>query len=237
MATTAAGIVKELKPLGSDSYKKILRNHGIPEPVLGVKIEHLKKIQKQIKKDYRLALDLYDTGIYDARYLAGLVADASKMTKKDLRRWIDTANCGPLCEYTVAWVAAESPYGRDLALEWIDSPKEQVAAAGWSTLSGLVALKDDEELDLTELKRLLQRVEKEIHTERNTVRYAMNNFVISVGSYVKPLTEAATKSAKKVGPVEVNVGNTACKVPFAPDYIKKVQDRGSVGKKRKTVRC
>lgn len=234
---TATEIVSELKPLGADSYKKILRNHGIPEPVLGVKIEYLKKFQKRIKKDYRLALDLYDTGIYDARYLAGLVADESKMTKKDLQRWIDSANCGALCEFTVAWVAAESPHGRELALEWIDSPKEQVAAAGWSTLSGLVALKEDDELDLTELKGLLQRVEKDIHKERNTVRYAMNNFVISVGSYVKPLTDAATKTAKKVGQVEVDMGGTACKVPFAPDYIKKVQDRGSIGKKRKTVRC
>jgi 3-methyladenine DNA glycosylase AlkD len=234
---TAVEIVNKLKPLGADSYRKLLHNHGVPEPVFGVKIEELKKFQKRIKKDYRLALDLYDTGIYDARYLAGLVADESKMTKKDLRRWIDTANCGPLCEYTVAWVAAESRYGRELALEWIDSPKEQVAAAGWSTLSGLVATKDDAELDLPELKRLLKRVEKEIHQERNTVRYAMNSFVIALGSYVKPLTDAAVKTANKIGPVEVDMHGTACKVPFAPDYIKKVQDRGSIGKKRKAARC
>jgi 3-methyladenine DNA glycosylase AlkD len=234
---TAAEIVDELKPLGADSYKRILRNHGVPEPVLGVKIEELKKFQKRIKKDYRLALDLYDTGIYDARYLAGLVADESKMTKKDLKGWIAAANCGPLCEYTVAWVAAESRYGWELALEWIDSPKEQVAAAGWATLGGIVALKEDDELDLSELKSLLQRVEKDIHQERNTVRYAMNNFVIAVGSYVKPLTDAAVKTAEKTGSVEVDMHGTACKVPFAPDYIKKVRDRGSIGRKRKTVRC
>src|SRR5688500_9815650 len=234
---TAAEIVNELKPLGAASYKKVLHNHGIPEPVLGVKIEELKKFQKRIKKDYRLALDLYDTGIYDARYLAGLVADESKMTKKDLQRWIETANCGALCDHTVAGVAAESRYGRELALEWIDSPKEQVAAAGWSTLSLLVATKDDAELDAAELKRLLGRVEKEIQRERNTVKYAMNGFVIAVGSYVKPLTDAAVKTAKKIGPVEVDMGDTACKVPFAPDYIKKVQDRGSIGKKRKAARC
>jgi hypothetical protein len=48
-----------------------------------VKVEELKKIQKQIKKDYQLALDLYDTGVYDAMYLAGLIADDLKMSKKD----------------------------------------------------------------------------------------------------------------------------------------------------------
>ena len=57
---TAKAILAELKPLGSDGYKKVLRNHGVPEPFFGVKIEELKKIQKRIKVDYRLALELYD---------------------------------------------------------------------------------------------------------------------------------------------------------------------------------
>ena len=84
---TAAEIVDKLKPLGAASYRKILHNHGVPEPVFGVKIEELKKFQKRIKKDYQLALDLYDTGIYDAMYLAGLIADDRKMTVDDLRRY------------------------------------------------------------------------------------------------------------------------------------------------------
>jgi hypothetical protein len=63
---TAHEIVEEIKPLGSEGYKKTLLNHGAKEPCLGVKIGDLKKIQKRVKKDFRLALDLYDTGIYDA---------------------------------------------------------------------------------------------------------------------------------------------------------------------------
>src|SRR5256885_13077547 len=114
---TAAEIVQELKPLGSESIKKVLLKHGIKEPLLGVKVEELKKIQKRIKRDYRLALDLYDTGVYDAMYLAGLIADDARMTKKDLQRWAEDANCASLSEYTVAWVAAESHHGRELALE------------------------------------------------------------------------------------------------------------------------
>src|SRR5438105_1008367 len=105
---TAAEIVKELKPLGSESIKKVLLKHGIQEPLLGVKVDELKKIQKRIKKDYQLALDLYDTGIYDAMYLAGLIADDRKMTKKDLQHWVDQATCPALCGFTVAWVAASS---------------------------------------------------------------------------------------------------------------------------------
>lgn len=234
---TAAEIVNELKPLGTETYKKVLRNHGVREPFFGVKIEDLKKIQKRVKKDYQLALALYDTGIYDAMYLAGLIADDAKMTKKDLRRWLDRANCGALCEYTVPWVAAESNHGRELALEWIESEKEDVATAGWATLNSLVSITDDADLDLAELKRLLQRVQKTIHQQPNRVRYVMNGFVIAVGGYVKALTEQALQTAAKIGRVEVDMGNTACKVLDAAEYIQKVQNRGTIGKKRKSAKC
>src|SRR6476661_3452194 len=123
---SAKEILKELEPLGSEGYRKILANHGVTGPCYGVKIEHMKKIQKRIKKDYRLALDLYDTGVYDAMYLAGLIADDERMTRKDLKHWINKAHCPGLAEYTVAWVAAGSPHGWEMALEWIDSPKERM---------------------------------------------------------------------------------------------------------------
>jgi 3-methyladenine DNA glycosylase AlkD len=234
---TADEIVRQLESLGTDSYKNVLLKHGIQEPLFGVKIEELKKIQKRIKKDYHLALALYDTGIYDAMYLAGLIADDAKITKKDLRQWIDKANCFSLGEYTVPWVAAESPHGRELALEWIESKKELTAACGWATLCSLVAIKDDGELDGAELKQLLQRVEKTIHQQPNRVRYTMNNFVISVGCYVPALTDAALQTAARLGRVSVDMGDTACKVPSAAEYIQKVQKRGAIGKKRKTAKC
>ena len=120
---TAKEILAELKPLGSDSYKKVMSNHGVKEPFFGVKISDLQKIQKRIKKDYQLALDLYDTGNYDAMYLAGLIADDARMTKKDLQRWLANATHSPLASFTVPWVAAGSPHGWELALEWIDSKK------------------------------------------------------------------------------------------------------------------
>jgi 3-methyladenine DNA glycosylase AlkD len=234
---TAHDILAELEPLGHDSYKKVIFDHGVKEPCFGVKIEDMKKIQKRIKHDYQLAKDLYDTGVYDAMYLAGLIADDAKMTKKDLKQWIEKAYCGMLSEYAVPWVASGSPHGKELALEWIESKKPNVAAAGWSTLSSIVATKDDADLDLPLLKKLLQRVGKTIHQQPNRVCYVMNGFVIAVGSYVASLTDLALKTAAAMGPVSVDMGGTSCKVPSAGDYIKKIQKRGAIGKKRKTAKC
>jgi 3-methyladenine DNA glycosylase AlkD len=234
---TAADILAELKPLGHESYKRILLNHGAKEPFYGVKIEDLKKIQKRIKKDYQLALDLYDTGMSDAMYLAGLIADEDRMTKKDLQHWVERAYFPLMSESTVAWVAAESNHGHEMALKWIESKKENIASCGWATLSSLVGITADEHLDLDELKKLLERVSKTIRQQPNRVRYAMNGFIIAVGSYVKALTDTATKTAKQIGEVSVDMNGTACKVPDAAEYIQKVAKRGSIGKKRATAKC
>ena len=234
---TAQQVLDELKPLGSESYKTVMRNHGVREPFFGVKIEELKKFQKRIKKDYELALELYDTGVYDAQYLAGLITDDERMTRRDLNRWLARANSGPIAEYTVAWVAAGSAHGRELALEWIDSDEERVAAAGWSTLSSLVAVKPDADLDLPALKRLLRRVRDTIDEQPNHARYAMNGFVIAAGSHVPALTEFALEVGEAIGAVTVDMGDTSCKVPSAPEYIRKVQKRGAIGKKRKSAKC
>ena len=234
---TAKEILEEMKPLGRESYKRVLSNHGVKEPCFGVKIEDLKKIQKRIKTDYRLALELYDTGNYDAMYLAGLIADDARMTKGDLQRWVERAEGGALSGMTVPGVAAGSRHGRELALKWIESGKDFVAAAGWATLGRLVSIKDDAELDLRELAGLLDRVQKTIHRAPDAVRYEMNGFIIAVGSFVRPLTHKALEAGEKIGRVTLDMGETSCQVPFAPDYIRKVEKRGAVGKKRKSAKC
>ena len=234
---TAQQIVSEIEPLGTEGYRRVLRNHGVTGPLFGVKIEELKKYEKAIKKNYQLALDLYDTGIYDAIYLAGLIADESKMTKDDLRGWLDKASSDVVAEFAVAWVAAEGPQGWDLAREWIDSPDEKAQVVGWGTLSSLVAVRDDASLDIPALRGLLERISSTIHGQPDRVRYKMNGFVIALGSYVGELTDEALRAGEEIGKVHVDMGKTDCKVPFAPDYIRKVADKGRIGKKRKSARC
>jgi 3-methyladenine DNA glycosylase AlkD len=232
----AQAILRELKPLGRESYKKVIMKHGVREPCLGVKIEDLKRIQRRLGMDYHLALELFDTGVYDAMYLAGLLADDARMTERDLQYWVEAAY-GPISKATVPWVAAGSPSAMTLALKWIESGKESIAAAGWGTLGSLVSVKPDEELDLAVLKTLMKRISATVHGAPNDVRSEINGFLIAAGCHVAALTDLAIKWGGKIGPICVDVGNTACKVPFAPDAIDKVKRRGAIGRKRKTAKC
>jgi hypothetical protein len=169
-------------------------------------------------------------------YLAGLIADDAKMTKKDLQKWVENATWGAVAEFTVPWVASASQHGREIALKWIESKNEAIASAGWQTYSSMVAIKEDADLDLAEIKSLLQRVAKSIHQQPNRVKYVMNGFVIAVGCYVKPLHKLAVDTANGIGKVAVELVG-ACKIPFAPDHIKRFEARSAIGKKRKSPKC
>ena len=230
-------IMQQLQQMGNESTKKVLMKHGAREPFFGVKIEDLKKIVKKTKTDYSLSLGLYNTGNSDAMYLAGLIADPGRMTREDLNDWADKAYWYMLSEFTVAWVASESPYGLELALQWIDSGKENIASSGWATLASIAAISNDSDIDKELFTGLLERVSKTIHTDKNRVRHTMNNFVITVGGYCTHLSADAIQIASTLGKLQVDMGGTACKVPDATEYIKKMHKRNLLGKKRKSARC
>lgn len=234
---TVEEVMQQLEAMGTEQTKKTYLRHGAKEPFFGVKIGDMKKLVKEVKRDQDLALALYDTGNYDAMYLAGLTVDPKRMTKERLQSWAGGANWYAPAEYTVAGIAAESDFAMELAREWLDAEEELLTVCGWSTYSNYVSITPDEKLDLDEIQRLLQRVKETIHEERNRVRYVMNQFVISIGAYVPALHEKALEVAKTIGKVHVDVGQTACKVPLATEYIQKIEERGKIGQKRKTCIC
>lgn len=230
-------IMNELALLGTEQTLKTMKNHGAVEPIYGVRIGDMKPILKRHKNDHELALELFKTGNSDAMYLAGLMSKPALMTPEVLDEWINGATWHMISEYTVAWNAAESPCKFEMARKWIESDDELTADAGWATWGCILALTPDDQLDEQEIDQLLDRVEREVHSAPNQVRYVMNGFVIAVGSYYPPLAAKAMEVGKRIGKVKVNMGNTECKVPYPPDYIQKVWDKGLLGRKRKEVRC
>ena len=223
--------------MGSEQTKKTFLRHGAREPFFGVKVGDMKTIVKRVKKDHALSMALYDTGNSDAMYLAGLIADERKISKSDLRHWVEKAYWYMISEYTVAWVASESPYGWELALEWIESDREQTATAGWATLASWCTIRPDSSLDMDYLRKLLDRVANSIHQAPNRVRYTMNGFVMACGICVAPLSDYAVATAEKIGQIYVDMGDTSCKVPLAAAYIQNAKEKGKIGHKKKMARC
>lgn len=231
-------VMHELEEMGSEQTRKTYKRHGFKEPMYGVKIGDLKKLAKKIKKDHELGLELYRTGNYDAKYLAQYIVEPKKMSKEILDEWVNAADGYSLSEYAVSAVAAESPFALECIRDWIKCTgdnSEAVKAAGYSTYSYYISMIPNEQLDLDEISSLIKEIGTKIHSEQNRVRYTMNGFVISVGTYIPELLDQAIATAEAIGKVSVDMGDTSCKVPLAKEYIQKVHASDKGGKKRKSV--
>lgn len=230
-------MMDKIKELGSEQIKNILMNHGIKEPLYGAKIGDLKKLVKYVKKNDMLARELYNTGNYDAMYLAGLSISPKGMTKDEVEGWLEKAYCTAISVSIVSNVAAESNFALELARKWIKSDNEIIESCGWSTISNYISITEDELINMDEIIELLNIVETDINSNKNIVRYNMNGFVISVGIYIKELNERALEVAENIGNVKVDLGTTSCKVPVAKDYIQKAISMNRIGRKRKSCIC
>jgi hypothetical protein len=138
---------------------------------------------------------------------------------------------------TVPVVAVEHPDAIATGLRWIDAKEELTATAGWCTLANAVSIFPDDKLPLKVIEKLLTRLAKEVSKAPNRVRGAMNSFLICTGTYCAPLAEKALETARRIGKVEMDVGDTACTVPDAEPYILKCRRGAPVAPKKKTARC
>ncbi len=207
-----------LEKAGSAQTKKTYARHGAVEPMFGVSFATLKTLYKRIKVDHELALALWNTGNYDARNLAVKIADPARMTPADLDKWAKTPN-QPMCHSYVASLAVEGPHGRSRADAWLSSSDEALRGAGWCLVAAL-AMRDTS-TPSSWFEARLSEIEKSIRTAPNSHREAMNQAVIMIGCRDASLRKAATAAAKRIGKVEVDHGDTACKTPDAVSYIEK----------------
>lgn len=231
-------VMDYLESKGVPNTVKIYKKHGATAgPLFGVKVSDLKPLQKKYKKNLDLSLALFETNNSDAMYLAALIADPKKMDKETLMKWVHQAWWYMIREYAVAWTISESNYAIEIINECIESDDDGVGSIGWAALNSYVSITPDEDMDMDYLRKRLKQVEETIHSKTNRVRYTMNGYVISLASYVPELNADAKATAKVIDKVEVFMGETSCKVPYAPEYILKVEARGRIGIKRKGAVC
>jgi 3-methyladenine DNA glycosylase AlkD len=214
--------LRQLEALGTEQNRKVYRRHGVGENAYGVSYAALEKLKKAIKKDHALAVELWATGNHDARILATMIADPRKMTGEDLDAWAE--GLGNSVETDAfSKLAAGSPLIRQKIDRWTEADHEWIESAGWNLLAHL-ALKDGGAPD-DDFEKHLAVIERDIHTRKNRVRYAMNSALIAIGGRNETLMRKALAAAARIGKVAVDHGETGCKTPEAADYIQKMLTR------------
>jgi 3-methyladenine DNA glycosylase AlkD len=219
--------MRALEKAGSAQTRKTYARHGAQEPMFGVSFATLKTLVKRIGVDQELALALWATKNHDARTLAVKIADPALIRSAELDRWASESRVRMCCGY-VAMLAAEGPHGPVKAREWLASSNEALRGAGWTLIGHMASL--DEKTPDDWFAKQLAHIEKSIRSAPNAEREAMNMALISIGGRSAALRKAATAAAKRIGIVEVDHGDTACKTPDAEAYIAKTWERAEAKK-------
>lgn len=216
-------VMNELKALGTAQNRKVYKRHGAGEDLFGVSFANLNKLQKKIKIDHELAEKLWASGNTDAQSLATMIIDPKLADEDFLERMVKEISYYTLVDIFVRNIASKSPYARKKMESWVKSKDEWVGRAGWMLLS-ILAMQDKDLTD-QQLEMYLKTIEKNIHKAKNRTREAMNSALISIGIRNDRLEKSAIAAAKRIGPVEVDHGETACKTPDAVAYIQKARAR------------
>ena len=219
----AQAILATLKKLGKPQTAAIYKRHGSGDDVFGVLTSEIAKLQKKIKVDHVLAMELWKTGNAEARILALQIADPEQLTPADADGLVKDGQVRFLSCY-LSGLLAHSPIAEATMLAWIKSPDECRREIGYGVLG--VRLKDDpDSISDGDTEEILATIEKEIHRSPNWARHAMNGALISIGIFKPALREKAIEAAKRIGKVEVDHGETSCKTPEPVAYIRKAAKR------------
>jgi 3-methyladenine DNA glycosylase AlkD len=230
-------VMQELQALGKERMKKLYIANGAREELFGVATGEMKPLAKKIKKNQVLAEQLYRTGNYDAMYFAGIIAEPEAMTEADFERWIDGAYFYMVSDYVVAVTLAEAHIAQQVADKWIASGEELKMSAGWSCYCWIIGSRPDHVCSESKIASMLDLAEHTIHNSPERTKYAMNQFVYTVGISYVPLHDLAVKTAHSVGPVEYKRENKEATILLASGMIQQAIDKGRIGFKRKHVRC
>ncbi len=227
--------MKALKSAGTAQNRKVYARHGVQGPMFGVSTANLTKIKKDAlrlpgprpryaKHAHELAVELWDSGNHDARALATTLADPEQMTSSQLDRWMrECDNRG--IEGALVGLTARTRFAQSKMKKWRKSRQELTAAGGWNLLVEIAQA--DRDLPDAFFVPYLQEIRETIHDAQNRARYAMNNAVIAIGGRSPALRRRAIAAARKIGPVEVDHGETGCKTPDAVPYIERIWERKS----------
>ncbi|MDA1053507.1 MAG: DNA alkylation repair protein [Planctomycetota bacterium] len=214
-----------LEAMGTAQNVKVYKRHGAGDNLFGVSFANLNKLKRQIKVDHRLAAELWKTGNTDAMSLATMIADPAELTAASADEWLKDVSYGLLADL-LGGVVAKSKHGLGKFKKWSKSKNENTRQCGYGVLAHMLRDDASQVTDEVCLETLI-RIENEIHASPNRARQAMNGALMSIGIY-KPQRQAqAITTARRIGRVEVDHGETGCKTPDAEAYIKRAAARSA----------
>jgi 3-methyladenine DNA glycosylase AlkD len=170
---------------------------GVPvHDRFGVPVPEIRRLARRVGTDHEMALELWRTGMAEARILACLVADPARVTADQLARWARQLKSWDVCDAFASFLVRPSPMAATAARDWPAREEEFVKRAGYVVIASL-AVHDKAASDAV-FRRLLQVVVRHARDERNFVRKAVSWAIRQIGKRNFALNREAIAAARKL---------------------------------------
>lgn len=193
----AGRVVLRLRTMSNAANVRGMMRFGIsPHNTLGVSVPDLRMIAKETGTNHGLALELWRTGIHEARNLAGLIDDPSAVTETQMERWAGDFDSWDICDGVCSNLFDKTPFAAAKARAWSRRKEEYVKRAGFVLMAAL-AVHDKEAADKL-FESFLPIIKRESIDDRNFVRKAVNWALRQIGKRNVNLNRVAIRTAKEI---------------------------------------
>lgn len=216
-------VLKQLEALGNENTRKQNTKQGAPDNQFGVKLGDLRKVAKQIKTNHQLALELWNTGNVDARFLSILIMNTNALTADELDALVCSVEFTRVADWLNSYVINKHSEKEELRLKWLKSADVMAARSGWSLTYERVN-KSPEGLDIP---AILDRLEKEMGNAAPEVQWTMNFTLAAIGINFAEHRERAIAIGESLGLYRDYPVSKGCTSPFAPIWINEMVARQS----------
>jgi 3-methyladenine DNA glycosylase AlkD len=194
---TVDEIIDQLKLRSNPKYLSGMKRFGIEDKnALGTPLPEIRKLAKQIKKDHNLALELWASGIHEARILASLVDDPKDVTSNQINEWVKDFNSWDLCDQVCGNLFDRTPFAIEKAIEFSNNPAEFVKRAGFVLMAEYAVHNKNAGNDT--FLALMPVIEREAYDGRNFVKKAVNWALRQIGKRNPELRKAAIETAHRI---------------------------------------
>lgn len=198
---TADEIVKKLETLGSPENVAGMARFGIvSEKAFGVAAPDLKAVAKEAKKStsdrHALALELWKTGIHDARAVAYLVDDPKQVSPEQMDAWARDFDNWAIVDGTCGHLFCRTSHAYENAFEWSEHEEEFVKRAGIVLMAWLAV--HDKKADDEKIAAFLPVLERHADDARNFVKKAVNWSLRQIGKRSLSLNKLAVETARRI---------------------------------------
>lgn len=194
----------------------------------GIGLTVLRKLAKKIGRDHDLALELWQSDIYDAKILALLIDDPKQITREQAEIQVDQVKIGHLAHVFSSCDAAlaKTEFTQDLALEWIHSTSSVRKSCGYGLIYELSKSKKKNAPDEKFFEDIVHHIESNFHKESISVQGSMGGALLGIGKRSAPLNRITLNFAKATGPIELESEGEYCEPlnlekHLTSDYIRK----------------